>query len=309
MKGFDCSGSVSAVLGYGGLLTSPQTTQTIIPALGQYAVKGRGSGPNYVTIWVNAAEHVFLEINPGRDGHGPQYFGTWIGGDVNAGREGDPAGGPAWYKGGTPASLTTDPTYVPYHVPVVFLQDPLFKQKGGGKPVAPQNTLFRINATGDISSIPAGATGVAGPDGAVFNALGSAYPGLSNDTSVAFPGVISMTTDPTDTTAMCLDVFHGAAQPSDAPAWIRSSAKKSGDGIMAQPIIYVDFQTQDTAIKAALAPLGQQNYRLWARDITGTAHIPSGFNYAACEWTDAQHYHTSQVYPSFFVKPGYGGIS
>lgn len=73
--GFDCSGAVSAVLGAGGFVTSPETSVGLM-GFGQ-------SGPGkHVSIWANPT-HTFMEI----DG---TYFGT---GNLGVG------GGPRWGNG------------------------------------------------------------------------------------------------------------------------------------------------------------------------------------------------------------------
>lgn len=64
--GYDCSGSVSAVLGAAGLLSSPRVSG----ALESWGVAGEGK---LMTVWTND-EHVFIEFNlPGK---GRQHFGT-----------------------------------------------------------------------------------------------------------------------------------------------------------------------------------------------------------------------------------------
>lgn len=64
--GYDCSGSVSAVLAAGGFLTSPRVSG----AFESFGVSGKGK---YFTIYANS-EHMFMEFTiPGK---GTQHFGT-----------------------------------------------------------------------------------------------------------------------------------------------------------------------------------------------------------------------------------------
>lgn len=319
VQGFDCSGAVSAVLGAGGLLSSPEGTSGLIAALGQYAVKGRGQGKNYVTIWINpntdalGPGHVFLEFNPGPSGS-PQFWGTWIGGADSGPGSGrlDSGSGATWWKAGTPSSLTK--TYQAYRIPLAILAAPLTKSITGARGLSPLYSLYRttsLTVAEDPKLFPAAPYSLAGTYGAVYNALYQSFPGMSPDTYNGFSTIISVTTDKTQFNAQCLDVYSaqhsGGATPADVAYWLKKAAAASGDGIRAQPIIYAHIDDMPT-VKANVASFGAQAYRLWVRDITGSEHIPTG-GYSACEYDTGTNYNTSQVAPSFFVKPAYGGVA
>lgn len=109
--GFDCSGSVSAVLGAAGLISSPVFTGNIVSAMGAYLKPGLDTSGNGVNIFNNNVsgnlDHMFMEIEG-------QYFGTWDGGTNPNTR-----GGPAWLTGN--ASLVTNPSFSHYHIPQTIL--------------------------------------------------------------------------------------------------------------------------------------------------------------------------------------------
>jgi hypothetical protein len=100
--GFDCSGSVSAVMGAAQLMTTPSAAIGFPSCLGSAATTGKDtSNSNSVNIYY-CSTHVFMEIN-GR------YWGTTAGG-----AQADAKGGPGWLSG--PAPYATDPTYSVVHI-------------------------------------------------------------------------------------------------------------------------------------------------------------------------------------------------
>jgi hypothetical protein len=80
--GFDCSGSVSAVLYAAGLLTSPQVAGDMLNAISKYTDPGVAPGNDGVTIFA-CPTHTFMKI-------GTQYWGTTDGGSPA------PGGGAGW---------------------------------------------------------------------------------------------------------------------------------------------------------------------------------------------------------------------
>jgi hypothetical protein len=121
---FDCSGSVSAVLGAGGFLTSPQSSESIIQALGKSVLPGKGSGTPECTIWCDPHTHVFMSLNG-------QYFGTSVGGtNAQDTRVNGTDAGPSFYVRGTPAPNTTQSGFKPYHIPTTLLTTPTASVSG-----------------------------------------------------------------------------------------------------------------------------------------------------------------------------------
>jgi hypothetical protein len=105
-RGFDCSGSVAAVLAGGGLWPAgsgvPNDAGEIAQLLAQKLIaRGPGAGPNEVTLYDDPGVHIFMNIN-GR------FFGTSDGGG------GNPKGGPGWLYDGAPDA--TSRVYKRYHV-------------------------------------------------------------------------------------------------------------------------------------------------------------------------------------------------
>jgi hypothetical protein len=107
--GFDCSGSVGAVLAAAGLLpagTPVPNDAGIIAELRQQKliVRGVGRGPGAVTFWDKPGAHIFMSI----DGHD---FGTSDGG---AGNPAQLHGGAGWLNDGAPDA--SDRAFKPYHL-------------------------------------------------------------------------------------------------------------------------------------------------------------------------------------------------
>jgi hypothetical protein len=104
--GFDCSGSVTAVLVGAGLWTPgspvPSDAGVIGQLLQQHLIaRGAGSGLNEVTLYDDPGVHIFMNI----DG---RFFGTSDGGGGNS------KGGPTWLDDGAPDA--TSHAYRRYHV-------------------------------------------------------------------------------------------------------------------------------------------------------------------------------------------------
>lgn len=104
--GYDCSGSVAAVLAGAGLWQPgsgvPNDAGVIRQLLHEKLIAGgAGTAPTEVTLYDDPGVHIFMNIN-GR------FFGTSDGGG------GDPKGGPTWLNDGAPDAWS--PAYKRYHV-------------------------------------------------------------------------------------------------------------------------------------------------------------------------------------------------
>ncbi len=120
--GFDCSGSVAAVLAGAGLWTPgsgvPSEAWMITELLGAGLIaRGAGTGPVEVTLYDDPGVHIFMNI----DG---RFFGTSDGGGG-----GDARGGAGWLNDGAP--LAYSPAYKRYH----FLASALSGTAGAGHPI------------------------------------------------------------------------------------------------------------------------------------------------------------------------------
>jgi hypothetical protein len=107
--GFDCAGSVTAVLAGAGLWlpgTGVPGDAGVIAELRQahLIVHGPGTGAHSVTLWDDSGVHIFIEI-------GEQFFGTSDGGPPSPE---NPQGGPGWLDDGAPDTL--DHHYRPWHL-------------------------------------------------------------------------------------------------------------------------------------------------------------------------------------------------
>jgi hypothetical protein len=105
--GFDCSGSVAAVLSEAGLWPLAEGVPSdagMITELRQehLIAPGRGRGANEVTLYDDYGVHIFMDI----DGH---FFGTSDGGGG-----GNPNGGAGWLDDGAPDAHSH--SYKPYHL-------------------------------------------------------------------------------------------------------------------------------------------------------------------------------------------------
>jgi hypothetical protein len=104
--GFDCSGSVAAVLAAAGLWPAGSGVPNdagIISTLrrARLIARGVGTGPVAVTLYDHPGVHIFMNI----DG---RFFGTSDGGGG-----GDPRGGAGWLDDGAPDASSR--AYKPYH--------------------------------------------------------------------------------------------------------------------------------------------------------------------------------------------------
>jgi hypothetical protein len=107
--GFDCSGSVAAVLAGAGIWpagTGVPGDAGVIAALrqGHLIARGAGVGPRTVTLWDDPGAHIFIEI-------ATRFFGTSDGG---APSPENPNGGPGWLDDG--ALDTLQHSYRPWHL-------------------------------------------------------------------------------------------------------------------------------------------------------------------------------------------------
>ena len=107
--GFDCSGSVGAVLAGAGLLPPgmpvPNDAGIVTELRRQKLIaRGVGRGPGAVTFWDKPGVHIFMSID-GRD------FGTSDGG---AGNPAQLHGGAGWLNDGAPDAA--NPAFRPYHL-------------------------------------------------------------------------------------------------------------------------------------------------------------------------------------------------
>jgi hypothetical protein len=115
--GYDCSGSVAAVLAGGGLWPAggsvPSDSGVISQLLSQHLIlAGQGSGAQEVTLFDNPGQHIFMRI----DG---RYFGT---SDGAGGNRTQPHGGAGWLNDGAPDANSS--SFIAYHFPVTELQAP-----------------------------------------------------------------------------------------------------------------------------------------------------------------------------------------
>jgi hypothetical protein len=112
--GFDCSGSVAAVLAGGSLWQPgapvPSDAGVIDELSAQHLiVPGQGTGSEEVTLFDDYGVHIFMRI----DG---RYFGTSDGGGGNGSQ---PNGGAGWLDDGAPDA--SSPSYTAYHFPLAEL--------------------------------------------------------------------------------------------------------------------------------------------------------------------------------------------
>jgi hypothetical protein len=106
--GYDCSGTVAAVLAGAGLWapgTGVPSDAGIVSQLRQahLIVRGVGHGPRTVTLWDRRGIHIFMQL-------GDRFFGTSDGG---AGAADNPNGGAGWLDDG--ASDTHERAFHAYH--------------------------------------------------------------------------------------------------------------------------------------------------------------------------------------------------
>ena len=106
--GFDCSGTVAAMLAGAGLWPAGEGVPSDAGVIAQLRrdhliVRGRGSGPRQVTLWDDPGIHIFAQL-------GLTFFGTSDGG---APSPENPNGGAGWLDDGAPD--TDSHHYHPWH--------------------------------------------------------------------------------------------------------------------------------------------------------------------------------------------------
>lgn len=183
--GYDCSGSVAAVLAGAGLWPAgtgvPNDAGIITKLLGAGLIApGVGVGPTEVTLYDHPGVHIFMNI----DG---RFFGTSDGGGG-----GNPRGGAGWLYDGAPNALSRH--YKRYHL----LPSVLKQSTNAGHTVT-----FELGGDGMIGGVQGGggaSGGLQGGGGAIggllvgekvqvsYEELGS---GMIVATSIAFPGAVS----------------------------------------------------------------------------------------------------------------------
>jgi hypothetical protein len=166
--GYDCSGSVAAVLAGAGLWPAgggvPNDAGIIAQLLSEHLIaRGAGTGPVEVTLYDHPGVHIFMNI----DG---RFFGTSDGGGG-----GNPRGGAGWLDDGAPDASSR--AYKPYHLLPSVLK---------GSTTAGHIDSFQL---GMLSSDPAGVQlGVK-----VQVTYEQTRAGRMLATAVAYPGAITAT--------------------------------------------------------------------------------------------------------------------
>ncbi|MGC9221857.1 MAG: hypothetical protein ACP5H2_10990 [Solirubrobacteraceae bacterium] len=138
-RGYDCSGSVAAVLAGGGLwpvgASVPNDAGVIAYLLRLHVIaKGAGKGPDQVTLYDRPGVHIFMGIN-GR------LFGT-----SDGGAGGNAQGGPGWLDVGPDV---TSPSFKRYHVVPKFLH---------ATTTAGYSYGFQLGTGADLLGYPIGTT-------------------------------------------------------------------------------------------------------------------------------------------------------
>jgi hypothetical protein len=191
-RGFDCSGSVAAVLAGANLWPAGDGVPGdagVISELRSWHMlaRGAGHGPTQVTLYDDPGVHIFMSIN-GR------FFGTSAGGG-----EGDPRGGPGWLDGSTPDAFS--PTYKRYHLLSSVVHGQISGQSIGFR-TGPLEKLVAQFQVGEPMSVSYQATRYG-----TLVATGVAYPGASSLTGTVTgvaQGGSSMTIQPASGTAITL---------------------------------------------------------------------------------------------------------
>lgn len=143
-RGFDCSGSVAAVLAGADIWPASGGVPgdaTVISELRSWHVlaKGAGHGPAEVTLYDYPGVHIFMNIN-GR------FFGTSAGG-----YGGNAKGGPGWLDGSTPDAFSR--TYRRYHLVSSVLHGRISGQSIGFRTGSLQNLVeqFQVGQPMSVS--------------------------------------------------------------------------------------------------------------------------------------------------------------
>jgi hypothetical protein len=167
--GFDCSGSVAAVLAGAGLWPTgagvPNDAGIVAQLLRDGLIaRGVGSGPLEVTLYDHPGVHIFMNV----DG---RFFGTSDGGGG-----GNPRGGAGWLSDGAPDA--SSPAYKGYHVLPSVLHEStnaghsVTFQLGQGTPGGPQpgekvQVGYEELASGSLSATAIGYPGAITTSGTV----------------------------------------------------------------------------------------------------------------------------------------------
>jgi hypothetical protein len=141
-RGFDCSGSVAAVLAGANLWPAgsgvPGDAGVISELRSWHLIaSGAGQGPTEVTLYDDPGVHIFMNIN-GR------FFGTSAGGDA-----GNPRGGPGWLDGSTPDAFSH--AYRRYHLLSSALHGQVSGQSIAFRPGALQPVVAQFQVGEPIS--------------------------------------------------------------------------------------------------------------------------------------------------------------
>ncbi len=166
--GFDCSGSVAAVLAGGGLWPAgggvPNDAGIVAELLAERLIaRGVGAGPAEVTLYDDPGVHIFMNI----DG---RFFGTSDGGGG-----GNARGGAGWLTDGAPDASSS--VYKRYH----FLPSVLKASTNAGHSV-----------TFDVGALESSAGGLEVGE-QVQISYQEVSSGLMVATAIAFPGAITTT--------------------------------------------------------------------------------------------------------------------
>lgn len=234
-KGYDCSGSVAAVLAGSGLWPAGSGVPNdagIIAALRQarLIVPGVGHGAVEVTLYDHPGVHIFMNI----DG---RFFGTSDGGGG-----GNPRGGAGWLDDGAPDASTR--AYKPYHfVPSVLrsstnaghivsfqlssLSVPAALELGDQVQVTYEEStagsLFATSVSYPGSTIASGTVATVAPDGSSFTlqtssgqtlTLAVPSPDLSQDLATGDSVSVTYTSSGATLTAREITVTATAPDPS-----------------------------------------------------------------------------------------------
>lgn len=191
-RGYDCSGSVAAVLTGANLWPAGSSVPGdagVISELraGHLIAPGAGHGAVAVTLYDDPGVHIFMNI-------GGRFFGTSAGGGA-----GDAKGGPGWLDGSTPDAFSH--TYKRYHFLSSVLRSRVRGQSIGFRP-GTVDTLLQQFQVGEAISV-----GYRTSRYGTLVATSIAYPGataLSGTVSAVASDGSSLTVQPASGTAVTL---------------------------------------------------------------------------------------------------------
>jgi hypothetical protein len=191
-RGFDCSGSVAAVLAGANLWPAgggvPGDAGVVSELRSWHMLaRGAGTGPTQVTLYDDPGVHIFMSIN-GR------FFGTSAGGG-----EGNSKGGPGWLDGSAPDAYSR--TYKRYHILSSVLHEHIGGQSIGFQTGALQNLVDQFQV-GEPMSVSYRATRYG-----TLVASAVSYPGASTLTgtvTAVAPDGSSLTVQPASGAAVTL---------------------------------------------------------------------------------------------------------